>query len=566
MKYDPELPLMIQSDSTIILEAEHPEATQAAKQLSRFAELVKTPGALHTYRLSPISLWNAAASGMGAEQILQVLEAYSKFDLPMQTVEQVRRFVGRYGLVKLVEEDRQLKLVADDPDVLKQLASYQSLSAYFSDSGQDGALTVDPRFRGLLKQDLIRLGYPVKDLAGYHHGEKLPVRLREVTASGKPFSLRDYQQEAAEAFSSGDKGGSGVVVLPCGAGKTVVGIAALAKLQCAALILTTNAASVHQWKRELLDKTDLSSDLIGEYSGDRKEVRPVTIATYQILTHRRTKDGPFAHLSLFNERDWGLIIYDEVHLLPAPVFRATASIQATRRLGLTATLVREDGREEDVFSLVGPKLYELGWKELEQKQWVAEVRCMEVRVPLPESLRSKYMQAGLRQKYRIAGENPGKLDVLRKLIEKHKGEQTIIIGQYLNQLKTIADQLGAPMVYGEMPNRERDLLYDRFNRGEIRTLVVSKVANFAIDLPDAKVAIQVSGSFGSRQEEAQRLGRILRPKADGNSAYFYSLVSDGTREQEFSMNRQLFLAEQGYRYEISSLMPLETAKIGGVAE
>lgn len=553
MRYDPDRPLVVQSDSTVMLEADHLQGEEAGSALSRFAELVKTPGQIHTYRMTPLSLWNAASSGLGVEHIIGVLNRYGKFDVPLQVKQNVSHFVGRYGLVKLVLDGQRMMLVAEDAELLEKLSGYKSLQSYFiGGTSAEGTLEISPVYRGMIKQDLIRLGFPVQDLAGYHHGETLPIRLRESTAAGEPFLLRDYQRAAADAFYNGERlhGGSGVVVLPCGAGKTVIGIAALARLQCAALILTTNVASVRQWKRELLDKTDLDEELVGEYCGDRKEVRPVTIATYQILTHRHRKEDGFSHMSLFSERDWGLIVYDEVHLLPAPVFRATADIQATRRLGLTATLVREDGREEDVFSLVGPKLFEAGWKDLEHKGWVAQVRCTEVRVPMPDAVRETYSQAEARHKHRIAGENPVKLDVLIGLLDRHKEAPTLVIGQYLDQLKLISETVGAPMISGETPHEERDELYERFNRGDIRTLVVSKVANFAIDLPDARVAIQVSGSFGSRQEEAQRLGRILRPKREDNRAYFYSLVSDDTREQDFSIHRQLFLLEQGYRYEI----------------
>lgn len=556
MRYDAGRPLLIQSDSTMLLQADHERSEEAAIALARFAELVKTPGFIHTYRMTPLSLWNAASSGMKADEIISLLEHYGTYGVPAQVRQFVSHCVERYGLVRLEPDGKRLLLVSDDRELLGRLADYKSLQAYLIGRDADsGALEIDPAYRGMIKQDLIKLGFPVHDLAGYHYGERLPVRLRETTTAGQPLKLREYQQRGVQLFCGSEEkgqGGSGVVVLPCGAGKTVVGIAALAQLQCAALILTTNVASVRQWRRELIDKTDLSESMIGEYSGDRKEVRPVTIATYQVLTHRSRKHETFVHMSLFHERDWGLIIYDEVHLLPAPVFRATADIQATRRLGLTATLVREDGRAEDVFSLVGPKLFEAGWKDLEQKGWVARVRCTEIRVPLSESLRDAYTRAEVRHKQRIAGENPGKLDVLQQLLERHSGESTLVIGQYLDQLEQIAEQLEAPMISGDMPHDQRDRLYADFNRGNIRTLVVSKVANFAIDLPDARVAIQVSGSFGSRQEEAQRLGRILRPKRQGgHDAHFYSLVSADTREQEFSMHRQLFLLEQGYRYEIS---------------
>jgi DNA excision repair protein ERCC-3 len=376
--------------------------------------------------------------------------------------------------------------------------------------------------------------------------------------------MRDYQRKAVDAMcAEGQKhGGSGVVVLPCGAGKTVVGIAAMVRLQCATLILTTNVASVRQWRREIIEKTNLTEEEVGEYNGQKKEVRPVTIATYQILTHRQRKEDSFLHMGLFNERDWGLIIYDEVHLLPAPVFRVTADIQATRRLGLTATLIREDGCEKDVFSLVGPKLYEAGWKELEREGWIAKVRCTELRVSMPEGVREAYTAAENKNKTRIAGENPNKLGIIRELLTRHKKEPTLVIGQYIDQLRIISEQLEAPMIYGQMPHKERDRLYAQFNEGEIHTLVVSKVANFAIDLPDARVAIQVSGSFGSRQEEAQRLGRLLRPKAN-NEAFFYTLVSDESKEQEFSIHRQLFLVEQGYRYDIIDGDSLLAPQYGG---
>ncbi len=403
-----------------------------------------------------------------------------------------------------------------------------------------------------MKQELVKLGFPVEDLAGYSRGESLPIQLRSDAAGTGAFALRDYQRSAVDSFyrEGSMQGGSGVLVLPCGAGKTVIGIAAMGKLSCATLILTTNSTSVKQWKREILDKTDLTEDMVGEYTGLQKEVRPVTIATYQILTYRKSKNESFVHMDLFNKRDWGLIVYDEVHLLPAPVFRVTADIQATRRLGLTATLIREDGREEDVFSLVGPKRYEMPWKTLESQGWIASVECVELRVPLPPAEMEAYRSAAERERMRIASNNRAKLDVVDGLLRKHEGEQVIVIGQYLEQLHKLAERTGAPMISGEMPHDKREALYHSFRSGEIPVLIVSKVANFAVDLPDAAVAIQVSGSFGSRQEEAQRLGRILRPKSGENKAYFYTIVSEDTKEQEFAMNRQLFLIEQGYNYRM----------------
>ncbi|MDF2814747.1 MAG: helicase [Paenibacillus sp.] len=577
MKYDPEQPLLIQSDSTLLLEVNHPLFKSMSEELARFAELVKAPENLHTYRLTPLSLWNAASTGMSADQILYVLRINSKWEVPGQVQNLVRHYVGRYGLVRLIaRRNGEMVLTSDDPAVINELAHYTSTRAFFVGVMDANTIEIVPAYRGFIKQELIKLGYPVSDLAGYHDGEALPMKLLECELDStehdeglagssqidriRTFRLRDYQRKAVDAMctESEKHGGSGVVVLPCGAGKTVVGIAAMAKLQCATLILTTNVASVRQWRREILSKTDLTEEEVGEYNGERKEVRPVTIATYQILTHRVRKEDLFAHMKLFNERDWGLIIYDEVHLLPAPVFRVTAEIQATRRLGLTATLVREDGCEKDVFSLVGPKLYEAGWKDLEREGWIAKVQCTELRVSMPDSVREAYTAAENKNKSRIAGENPNKLEVIRELLARHDRQPTLVIGQYIDQLKIIAEQLEAPMIYGQMPHEERDRLYAQFNEGEISTLVVSKVANFAIDLPDARVAIQVSGSFGSRQEEAQRLGRILRPKAD-NEAFFYTLVSDESKEQEFSIHRQLFLVEQGYRYEIRDANSLVAA-------
>jgi DNA excision repair protein ERCC-3 len=452
--------------------------------------------------------------------------------------------------------------------VLRAIAGYASLRRHFVTERGERALQVRRESRGELKQELIKLGYPVSDLAGYHPGEPLRIGLKRELPDGRRFALRDYQEAAVEAFYRGGSlhGGSGVLVLPCGAGKTIIGIAAMARLGCATLVLTSNVTSVRQWKREILEKTELTAEQVGEYSGEAKEVKPVTIATYQILTYRKGKEGPFAHIELFNLRDWGLIVYDEVHLLPAPVFRMTADIQATRRLGLTATLVREDGREEDVFSLIGPKRCELPWKQLERAGWIAAVTCIEVRAPLPAERRAAYAAAEARRQFRLAGENPAKLDVVRKLLERHKNEPTLIIGQYLGQLKLLSELTGAPVISGEVPHEERERLYAAFKGGSLRVLIVSKVANFAVDLPDASVAIQVSGSFGSRQEEAQRLGRILRPKPGENAAHFYSIVSRDTKEQEFAMKRQLFLVEQGYEYRIVDADKPEAASPAAEAE
>ncbi|GAA4870974.1 helicase-associated domain-containing protein [Paenibacillus vulneris] len=552
MQIDSKRPLIVQSDFTILLEVRHPQFHAIRAGLARFADLIKTPEHIHTYRMSALSLWNAAAAGMRTEEITLFLEENAKFGVPHTIKQDIKRFVERYGLIRIESLGEDLLLISDDVEAIKEMVSFRSLRSYGLCQVDSRTLRFSAAYRGALKQELIKLGYPVEDLAGYSRGEELPIRLKSEGKAGKAFQLRDYQSSAVESFYRDGtlQGGSGVLVLPCGAGKTIIGIAAMGKLNCATLILTTNSTSVRQWKREILDKTDATEDMVGEYTGHMKDVRPITIATYQILTYRKSKNDLFKHMDLFNKRDWGLIVYDEVHLLPAPVFRVTADIQATRRLGLTATLVREDGREEDVFSLVGPKRYDMPWKELEEKGWIASVTCTEIRIPLPEAERDQYLAAGARAQMRIASENPAKLAVVDELLERHRGDQVIIIGQYIDQLKHISKVTGAPLIYGQMPHEEREMWYGKFRTGELQTIIVSKVANFAVDLPDASVAIQLSGSFGSRQEEAQRLGRILRPKEELNKASFYSIVSADTKEQEFALNRQLFLIEQGYTYRI----------------
>lgn len=557
MQFHKDRPLIVQSDFSVLLEARHPAFDETREGLSRFADLVKTPDHVHTYRITALSLWNAAASGVGADEVIAFLDSRAKFGIPLAVQREIRRFIDRYGLVRMERLGEDLLLVSDDIGAIKEMCQFKSLQSYGLCQVDERTLRFSPQYRGLLKQELIKLGYPIEDLAGYNPGEALPIRLKSRTAAGKNFALRDYQRSAVESFyrEGSLQGGSGVIVLPCGAGKTIIGIAAMGKLGCATLILTTNGTSVRQWKREILEKTELTEEMVGEYTGSGKDVKPVTIATYQILTYRKAKDEPFLHMELFRKRDWGLIVYDEVHLLPAPVFRMTADIQATRRLGLTATLIREDGREEDVFSLVGPKRFELPWKDLERQGWIAAVECIEYRVPFGKEEAERYMAADARSRMRLASENEAKLDVVDALLKRHKGEPTLIIGQYLAQLRRISARTGAPLITGEMPNEKREALYQRFRDGEERVLIVSKVANFAVDLPDASVAVQVSGSFGSRQEEAQRLGRILRPKADANRAYFYSIVTADSREQEFAWNRQLFLVEQGYRYRTEAWKP-----------
>ncbi len=544
--------LIVQTDRTVLLETQHPDYEMARDRLSRFAELEKSPEYVHFYRITPVSIWNAAALGERADEVLAWLVANSRFPIVPVVLVQIREWFHRYGLLRLYAADNgRLRLHCDDGEVLPALITNAAVAALLEvdDAGQ---AHLDAGKRGELKQVLVRLGYPVDDRAGYRSGDALAFQLRTASLGTPGLVLRDYQTAAAAAFHAGgsDRGGCGVVVLPCGAGKTVVGIAAMHLLQTNTLVLTTNTVAVRQWLREVLDKTDLTSDQIGEYSGDHKLIRPVTVATYQILTHRKGKMDAFTHMDLFDRGDFGLIIYDEVHLLPAPVFRATAGIQARRRLGLTATLVREDGRADEVFSLIGPKRYELPWKQLERQGYLAPARCVEVRVPLSEVRAQRYAASGARAQIRIAADNERKDDVVGALLQVHAHDRVLVIGQYIEQLQHLATVFRLPLITGQTPNVDRERLYAAFRSGEVPRLIVSKVGNFAIDLPDANVAIQVSGTFGSRQEEAQRLGRVLRPKADGGPANFYTLVSADTREQQFARKRQLFLTEQGYAYEI----------------
>jgi DNA excision repair protein ERCC-3 len=545
-------PLVIQSDRTILLEADHPLYAEARDTLAQFAELEKSPEHIHTYRLTPLSLWNAAAGGLDAATTLDMLARYSKYDLPPNIVSDIRDYIGRYGKLKLVRSGDALLLRSDDPVLIAEVSRQKRVQPYIFAQPDANSLHVDAARRGHVKQALVAIGYPAEDLAGYTEGTSLDLALVSEARSGKAFALRQYQDDAVAAFYAGGtpRGGSGVVVLPCGAGKTMVGIGAMAEVGRATLILTPSTVAVRQWIAELLDKTTLTTEQVGEYTGERKDVRPVTVTTYQILTYRPSEDGEFPHFGLVTSHDWGLIVYDEVHLLPAPVFRLTAEIQARRRLGLTATLVREDGREADVFGLIGPKRFDVPWRELERQGWIATAECHEIRVPLPDDQRMTYALAEDREKYRLAAENPLKMEVVQELLARHSSDQVLIIGQYLDQLKYLSELLDAPLLSGRTSNAQREKLYESFRRGEIKRLVVSKVANFAIDLPDANVAIQVSGTFGSRQEEAQRLGRILRPKSDGRPAHFYTVVTRDTRDQDFSANRQLFLTEQGYRYTI----------------
>jgi DNA excision repair protein ERCC-3 len=551
--YDPTNPLIIQSDRTLLLETQGPRFEAARTAIAPFAELEKSPEYIHTYRVTPLSLWNAAAAGLSADEMIARLHAFAKYPVPQNVVADIRDLAGRWGRLKLLADGESLLLRFDHPALLAELARRSELAPLLGEPLDATSYRVPAGNRGALKQALIAAGWPAEDLAGYLEGEVFAIGLRaHGSDAGDGFQVRDYQREAAEAFFAGGdaRGGSGVVVLPPGAGKTVVGLVAMSLVGQSTLILTTNRTSIGQWRRELLHKTNVAPEQIAEYTGERKGIAPITLSTYQMLTYRPDRDGGFPHLRLFAEREWGLIIYDEVHLLPAPVFRATAAIQARRRLGLTATLVREDGREPDVFSLIGPKKYDVPWRDLEQRGWIAEAVCTEVRVALPEDERMTYATAAPRDMYRIAAENPRKLPLLRAIMEQHDGAPTLIIGQYLAQLQYIADNLAAPLITGKMPQQERERLFDAFRRGAEGLLVLSKVGNFALDLPDAELLIQVSGTFGSRQEEAQRLGRVLRPKAGGVAAHFYTLVTRDTQELDFAHNRQLFLAEQGYSYRI----------------
>lgn len=534
-------PLIVQSDKTLLLEVDHPAADDCRRAIAPFAELERAPEHVHTYRLTPLGLWNARAAGHDAEQVVSVLLRYSRYPVPHALLIDVAETMARYGRLQLLSHPvHGLVLHALDRAVLAEVLRTRKAAGLLGERLDAEDVVVHPSERGHLKQVLLQLGWPVEDLAGYVDGEAHAI---DLVTDG--WHLRPYQEQAVDSFWHG---GSGVVVLPCGAGKTLVGAGAMARSRTTTLILVTNTVSARQWRDELLRRTSLTEDEIGEYSGSRKQVRPVTIATYQVLTTRRK--GLYPHLELLDARDWGLIVYDEVHLLPAPVFRMTADLQARRRLGLTATLVREDGREDDVFSLIGPKRFDAPWKDIEAQGWIAPAECVEVRLTLPDGERLTYATAEREDKYRLAATASGKNAVVERLVRRHADEQTLVIGQYLDQLEELAAHLDAPLITGATTVRERQRLFDAFRSGEVRRLVVSKVANFSIDLPEAAVAIQVSGSFGSRQEEAQRLGRIMRPKADGRSATFYAVVSRDTVDQDFAAHRQRFLAEQGYAYRI----------------
>ncbi|AKK10636.1 DNA repair helicase XPB [Corynebacterium uterequi] len=542
-------PLIVQSDKTVLLEVAHPEADAARAALAPFAELERAPEHVHTYRITALALWNARAAGYDAEQAVDVLERYSRFPVPQSLLIDVAETMSRYGRVRILAHPAHgLVLTAEDAPILEELLRHKTIAAMLGQRIDDTSVVVFPSERGRLKQELTKVHWPAEDLAGYVDGEAHPIALSTETID---WELRDYQRYATDSFFDG---GSGVVVLPCGAGKTIVGAAAMARTQTTTLILVTNTVAGRQWRDELLKRTTLTEEEIGEYSGEKKQIRPVTIATYQVVT-RKTK-GEYRALELFDSRDWGLIIYDEVHLLPAPVFRMTSDLQSRRRLGLTATLVREDGRESDVFSLIGPKRYDAPWKELENAGFIATADCVEVRTTMTDAERLVYATASTRDRYRVAACSVAKLRVVDTLLARHAGEPTLIIGAYVEQLREISTRLGVPLVDGSTSTTKRQAAFDAFRRGELTTLVVSKVANFSIDLPEAAVAIQVSGTFGSRQEEAQRLGRLLRPKASGGDAHFYTVVSRDSLDAEYAMHRQRFLAEQGYAYRLADAADL----------
>jgi len=555
MSYVPDNPLIVQGDRSILLETASPRFAEARDALLGFAELVKSPEYVHTWRLTALSLWNAAAAGHEAEGIVARLRDLAKFPVPDSVPEFITDKMGRYGALRLVRDGEWLRLEGRDATDLAEVQGIKGVRDLLGDADATGAVRVHPRRRGELKQALTAFGHPVEDLAGYEDGEALEMGLSPTLPDGQPWSMRDYQIAAVDAFHGGPGAGCGVVVLPCGAGKTVVGVAAMVRLGMRTLILCTGHTALQQWKAEILRRTNLTEADIGEYSAERKELRPVTLTTYQLLTWRRDKHSAPAHMGLFHQGRWGLIVYDEVHLLPAPVFREVAEVQARRRLGLTATLVREDGMEGDVFALVGPKRFDLPWKTLEAQGWIATARCVEVRVPLSAEDRTRYTRAGARERFNLSATNARKVAVVEEILDRHPDAQVLILGAFVDQLEWLARRLDVPLVTGRTARTDRDRIFGDFRADRTRVLALSKVGNFAVDLPGASVAIQISGTWGSRQEEAQRLGRVLRAKEEANQAVFYSLVSEDTREQELAEKRQLFLAEQGYPYRIEHVAP-----------
>lgn len=546
-------PLIVQGDGTILLDVNANDFEYIRTFMLSFAELIKSPEYIHTYRITSVSLWNAASLRYGAQSIINFLKKYSSYEIPKNIVKQIENSIKKYGKIKIIREEENYFLISEDKDIINEIFHYKLMTPYIKNMVDDYKIEIFPSYRGHIKLALIHIGYPVEDLAGYKEGERFNFSLREKTKSSKEnFVLRDYQKESVNTFYAEGRpeGGAGVISLPCGAGKTIVGIATMYKMQTTTLIITTGVTACRQWRDEIIDKTDINLEDVGEYNGSNKEIKPITIATYKILTYRKDKESPFIHFELFFQKNWGLVIYDEVHLLPAPIIKLTSEIQSLRRLGLTATLVREDGLEKDVFCLIGPKKFDIPWRDLEEKKFIAEAYCYDIRIPLDETQRGNYIISSDKVKFRIASENILKYDVVKKLIEKLKGKNILIIGQYLSQLDEMKQRTGFTIITGKTPQNERDIIYSKFKKGEITILIVSKVANFAVDLPDANVLIQISGTFGSRQEEAQRLGRVLRPKKGENKSYFFSIITSDTKEEDFAHKRQLFLTEQGYHYEI----------------
>lgn len=546
-------PLIVQGDGTILLDVSARDFEEIRNFMLVFAELLKSPEYIHTYRITLVSLWNAASLNYTSQSIIDFLKKYTSYEIPKNIIKQIKTSIEKYGKVKIIKEDEKYYLISDDRDIIDEILHYKAVVKYIKKEIDDNKIEIDPIYRGHIKLALINIGYPVQDLAGYKDGEEYRFNLREkLISSGENFVLRDYQKNSADAFYANGKpeGGAGVISLPCGTGKTIVGLDIMHRIQNKTLIIVTGVTACRQWREEILDKTDIPPEDIGEYNGLNKEIKPITIATYKILTYRKNKESPFVHFEIFFRKNWGLVIYDEVHLLPAPIIKLTSEIQSMRRLGLTATLIREDGLEKDVFCLIGPKKFDMPWRELEEKKFIAEAYCYDIRIPLDESHREDYIISSDKIKFRIASENILKYDIVKKIIEKLKGKNILIIGQYLSQLDEMQKRTGYTIITGKTPQSERDIIYKKFKSGEIKTLIVSKVANLAVDLPDANVLIQISGTFGSRQEEAQRLGRVLRPKKGENKSYFFSIITNDTKEEDFSHKRQLFLTEQGYHYEL----------------
>lgn len=546
-------PLIVQGDGTILLDVGAKDFEEIRNFMLVFAELVKSPEYIHTYRITLVSLWNAASLNYTSKSIISFLKKYASYEVPKNIIKQIESSIEKYGRVKIIKENEKYYLISEDENIIDEILNYKAVVKYIKNEIDSNKIEINPIYRGHIKLALINIGYPVRDLAGYKEGEKYSFNIRKKLASnGEDFILRDYQKDSVDAFYANGKpeGGAGVIALPCGTGKTIVGLEVMHRIQNKTLIIVTGVTACRQWREEILDKTDISAEDIGEYNGLSKEIKPITIATYKILTYRKNKESPFVHFEIFFKHNWGLIIYDEVHLLPAPIIKLTSEIQSMRRLGLTATLIREDGLEKDVFCLIGPKKFDMPWRELEEKKFIAEAYCYDIRIPLDENHRADYIISNDKIKFRIASENILKYDIVKKIIEKLKGKNILIIGQYLSQLDEMQKRTGYAIITGKTPQSERDIIYKKFKSGEIKALIVSKVANLAVDLPDANVLIQISGTFGSRQEEAQRLGRVLRPKKGENKSYFFSIITSDTKEEDFSHKRQLFLTEQGYHYEL----------------